>query len=348
MRSGRAPGRRRDAVDDLVREPDQRVDVRGCAAARRAGSRRTASPNEVEYSRDDDGGGPAAARLVALQRAGDHGHLSRAGRRVAHGTRVRSRPRLAAQRRPRTGASLLVTTARVQRQRWRTIDERVVLLDDDGTPIGTAPRSRPCTAPTRPSTSPSAAIFRRRGPTARHPPRARRSAPGPASGRTRSAAIRPPAEDHGRPPSRAAQRGARRHRHGPRLVAARLPLPRHRRRRRRGERDLPRLHRDVTVDEVRPDPDEVAEYRWMDAGATSRSPPPWPPWAFSPWLNLQLARAGDRPRPLDASASRDREADGPSLGQAPSTKCGIHVRRVRSRVRPRAVVRHVGLRRSCR
>jgi isopentenyl-diphosphate delta-isomerase len=43
----------------------------------------------------------------------------------------------------------------------------------------------------------------------------------------------------------------------------------------------------VTLDEVQPDPDEVAEYRWIEAAdlevAVSMAP-----WAFSPWLNLQL------------------------------------------------------------
>ena len=44
----------------------------------------------------------------------------------------------------------------------------------------------------------------------------------------------------------------------------------------------------VTLDAVQPDPDEVAEYRWIDSSdlevAVSMAP-----WAFSPWLNLQLA-----------------------------------------------------------
>ena len=43
----------------------------------------------------------------------------------------------------------------------------------------------------------------------------------------------------------------------------------------------------VTLDEVRPDPDEVAEFRWVDAAdlaVAARTAP----WAFSPWLNLQL------------------------------------------------------------
>lgn len=43
----------------------------------------------------------------------------------------------------------------------------------------------------------------------------------------------------------------------------------------------------VTLDDVQPDPDEVAEHRWIDAAdlevAVSMAP-----WAFSPWLNLQL------------------------------------------------------------
>jgi isopentenyl-diphosphate delta-isomerase len=43
----------------------------------------------------------------------------------------------------------------------------------------------------------------------------------------------------------------------------------------------------VTLDDVQPDPDEVAEYRWVEERdlevAVSMAP-----WAFSPWLNLQL------------------------------------------------------------
>lgn len=42
-----------------------------------------------------------------------------------------------------------------------------------------------------------------------------------------------------------------------------------------------------TLDDVLPDPDEVMEYRWADpadiAAAATRAP-----WAFSPWLALQL------------------------------------------------------------
>lgn len=50
-----------------------------------------------------------------------------------------------------------------------------------------------------------------------------------------------------------------------------------------------------TFDEVLPDPDEVAEFEWVDAAdaaaAVTRAP-----WAFSPWLTLQLpALAAARP-----------------------------------------------------
>lgn len=43
----------------------------------------------------------------------------------------------------------------------------------------------------------------------------------------------------------------------------------------------------VTLDEIQPDPDEVAEFRWIQEEdlevAVSTAP-----WAFSPWLHLQL------------------------------------------------------------
>jgi isopentenyl-diphosphate delta-isomerase len=43
----------------------------------------------------------------------------------------------------------------------------------------------------------------------------------------------------------------------------------------------------VTADEVFADPDEVAEYRWVDP-AELRIAVAAAPWAFSPWLTLQL------------------------------------------------------------
>src|ERR1700712_2699146 len=43
----------------------------------------------------------------------------------------------------------------------------------------------------------------------------------------------------------------------------------------------------ITLDEVQPDPDEVAEYRWIEA-ADLEVAASMAPWAFSPWLNLQL------------------------------------------------------------
>jgi isopentenyl-diphosphate delta-isomerase len=52
----------------------------------------------------------------------------------------------------------------------------------------------------------------------------------------------------------------------------------------------------VTLDDVQPDPDEVAEYRWIEQSdfevAVSMAP-----WAFSPWLNLQLAELAALLRP---------------------------------------------------
>ncbi|MDH2443668.1 isopentenyl-diphosphate Delta-isomerase [Amnibacterium sp. CER49] len=42
-----------------------------------------------------------------------------------------------------------------------------------------------------------------------------------------------------------------------------------------------------TDDELLPDPDEVVEYRWVDPGELA-SAVAAAPWAFSPWLTLQL------------------------------------------------------------
>jgi isopentenyl-diphosphate Delta-isomerase len=53
------------------------------------------------------------------------------------------------------------------------------------------------------------------------------------------------------------------------------------------ENEICPVYTAVTLDDVQPDPDEVAEFRWIDAAdlevAVSMAP-----WAFSPWLNLQL------------------------------------------------------------
>jgi len=53
------------------------------------------------------------------------------------------------------------------------------------------------------------------------------------------------------------------------------------------ENEVCPVYEAVTLDPVQPDPDEVAEHRWIDAAdlevAVSMAP-----WAFSPWLNLQL------------------------------------------------------------
>jgi isopentenyl-diphosphate delta-isomerase len=50
----------------------------------------------------------------------------------------------------------------------------------------------------------------------------------------------------------------------------------------------------VTVDELQPDPDEVAEYRWVDA-ADLEAAVAAAPWAFSPWLQLQLVELATAP-----------------------------------------------------
>lgn len=43
----------------------------------------------------------------------------------------------------------------------------------------------------------------------------------------------------------------------------------------------------VTLDEIQPDPDEVAEFQWIDADDLDVAVIS-APWAFSPWLHLQL------------------------------------------------------------
>jgi isopentenyl-diphosphate delta-isomerase len=48
-----------------------------------------------------------------------------------------------------------------------------------------------------------------------------------------------------------------------------------------------------TGDELLPDPDEVAEYRWVDPAELVTAVAA-APWAFSPWLTLQLPALADR------------------------------------------------------
>jgi isopentenyl-diphosphate delta-isomerase len=48
-----------------------------------------------------------------------------------------------------------------------------------------------------------------------------------------------------------------------------------------------------TGDELLPDPDEVAEYRWIDPAELATAVAA-APWAFSPWLTLQLPALADR------------------------------------------------------
>lgn len=50
----------------------------------------------------------------------------------------------------------------------------------------------------------------------------------------------------------------------------------------------------VTTQDVQPDPDEVAEYRWVQP-VELRTAVRAAPWAFSPWLRLQLAELAGAP-----------------------------------------------------
>jgi isopentenyl-diphosphate delta-isomerase len=47
----------------------------------------------------------------------------------------------------------------------------------------------------------------------------------------------------------------------------------------------------VTVDDVRPRPSEVCEYRWVSLPSLLTAAES-APWAFSPWLVLQLKELG--------------------------------------------------------
>jgi isopentenyl-diphosphate delta-isomerase len=53
------------------------------------------------------------------------------------------------------------------------------------------------------------------------------------------------------------------------------------------ENEICPVHTARTLDPVLPDPDEVAEYRWVDPVRLARAVEA-APWAFSPWLTLQL------------------------------------------------------------
>lgn len=60
------------------------------------------------------------------------------------------------------------------------------------------------------------------------------------------------------------------------------------------ENEVCPVYRAVTTDEVRPNPDEVAEFAWVDPAALHDAAVA-APYAFSPWLGWQLEQLG---RPL--------------------------------------------------
>ena len=53
------------------------------------------------------------------------------------------------------------------------------------------------------------------------------------------------------------------------------------------ENEVCPVYRAVTLDSIEPDPDEVMEFMWVDEHEL-RTSVALTPWAFSPWLTLQL------------------------------------------------------------
>lgn len=165
------------------------------------------------------------------------------------------------------------------------LDEQVVLLDDDGTPVGTAPKSS-VHGPDTPLHLAFSCHLRDGDGRVLVTRRAlsKRTWPGVW---TNSFCGHPaPAEDL---PSAVARRAL--DELGVTVTDLRLSLPGFRYRAADAggvvENEICPVFTAVTLDEVRPDPDEVAEYRWIEPDdleiAVSTAP-----WAFSPWLNLQL------------------------------------------------------------
>ena len=171
------------------------------------------------------------------------------------------------------------------------LDERVVLLDDEGAPIGTASKSGVHRTDTPLHLAFSChlrdadgrLLVTRRALT-------KRTWPGVW---TNSFCGHPsPGEDL---PSAVARRAS--DELGVTITDLRLVLPdfRYRATDASGivENEICPVFTALTNDELRPDPDEVAEYRWIDA-ADLEVAVAVTPWAFSPWLNLQLGELADR------------------------------------------------------
>ena len=109
---GSEPGRRGGAVDDLVRHPDERVDV----AHVRARPRAEQAAGEAERGRiaGDDGGGGILSRLVVQREPGGLAVAGR-GESAGHGTRLSTASARSPQQRARARAA-----ARASRDAART------------------------------------------------------------------------------------------------------------------------------------------------------------------------------------------------------------------------------------
>lgn len=165
------------------------------------------------------------------------------------------------------------------------LDERVVLLGDDGTPVGTAPKSSVHGTDTPLHLAFSCHLRDAAGRLlVTRRALSKRTWPGvwtnsfcghPAPGEDLPSAIARRAHDE----------------LGVTLTDLRITLPDFRYRATDAggivENEICPVFEAVTLDDLHPDPDEVAEYRWTDADDL-RVAVRAAPWAFSPWLRLQL------------------------------------------------------------
>ena len=163
--------------------------------------------------------------------------------------------------------------------------DHVVLLDDDGRAIGTAPKSSVHGTDTALHLAFSCHVVNDDGQVL-----VTRRALGKThvAGRVEQLLLRPPAPcragAHRGAPQRRLRAGHHAHRH--RARAPPLPLPRHRRQRHRRARGVPRVHRPHRRRAVL-NPLEVVDAKWVDPARSRALARRRRPWAFSPWLVLQ-------------------------------------------------------------